>query len=352
MTVILAISSIMVIVAYGLFAWGRDSHPETGRFWHLANAVAVFTLFFGLSTGWLRKWKRIKPGSRLAFAGLVIILLDLWTLGSGLLRVVPAPISSYWATVAQHIGSEPGRVLPWGLSIFEQNGALSYKVRSVFGYNPLEDENYNRFITYNPDPRARIYDLLNVTHVAATVPLSLNEGDTLSLLVEDSGVFIYNRSTALPGAWISPEIVSAGNDTIIPLINDPNFDPLHTTLVEPGVSCPHGNTGTVNISPGTEPENIIAHIEGDGGVVVFSERYTSGWSALLDGADVPIIKAYVILRAVCVPPGAHAIQLRYQPYSLLWGAVLSALSLCIICILSWVSKHRTGDVHHVSDGVS
>jgi len=340
---VLAITAVLVIGAYGLYAWGRDSNPEAGRFWHLANEIAVFGLFFSLAAGWLRRWDEPSPSRHLAIAALILILLDLWTLGSGLVKVVPAPLSGYWERVAQQTGSEAGRVLPWGLSIFEQNGALSYNVRNVFGYNPLEDENYNRFITFNPDPRARIYDLLNVTHVSATVPLALTEDDTLTLLTEVGGVFIYSRSTALPRVWMADSLESASDDTIVTLINDPSFDPLQTTIVEPGINCPYGNAGVVSINEDTEPEVIKAHVESEGGVVVFSERFAPGWEAVLDGADVPIIKADGILRAVCVPPGEHDIQLRYQPPSLLWGAVLSAISLIVTGIIMLVSTRQQND---------
>ncbi len=337
---ILAITSVLAVSAYGVYAWGKNTNADAGRFWHMANAIAVFGLFFSLAAGWLRRWVGPSPSRHLAPAALVIILLDLWTLGGSLVRIVPAPLSSYWEIVAQHAETYSGRVLPWGLSIFEQNGALSFELKSVFAYNPLEDQNYNLLTASNPDPRARTYDLLNVMHVTTTVPLDLAEDDSLDLVVEDRGVYIYSRSTAMPQAWIASEIESIDDALIISRINDPDYDPLHTTLVKPGTNCPQGNIGSVIITKGTEPERIIAHIDGDGGVVVFSERYTSGWVALLDGENVPIIKVNGILRGVCVPSGTHDLQFHYEPPGLKWGILLSGLSVGAICTMLWRAHFR------------
>ncbi len=157
---VLASAALVTVAGYMLYAWGRESNPAAGRMWHLAGQVAAFGLFFALAAGWLHLWRRESPSRWLPALALGLVLLDLWTLGAGLVRLVPAPPSAYWRIVDAHTDAASGRVLPWGLDIFEQNGALDYDVRSVFGYNPLEDAQYNQLTTAVPDPRARAYDLL------------------------------------------------------------------------------------------------------------------------------------------------------------------------------------------------
>jgi hypothetical protein len=336
---VLTITTVLIILAFGVFAWGKDSNPEAGRFWHLANELAVFGLFFGMASGWILQWEKTYISVRLSAFATVIILLDLWTLGSSLVQVVPSPSSGYWNIVNRNIEPETGRVLPWGLSIFEQNGAMDYDIRSVFGYNPVEDAEYNRFITFNPDPRAMVYDLLNVAYVSATVPLAIDDTDTISLVNEDSGVFIYSRSTALSWVWIPDKVDSANIDEIIESINQPDFDPLHTAFIEPGMQCPYPQAGEVSIQPTMSPENIDATTHNASGVIVFSERYTAGWQARVDGQAVPIIKAYGILKAVCVPPGDHQIHLTYAPNSQKAGLLLTSLSVVICCILFFIRHH-------------
>lgn len=334
---VLFVSILLVIAAFSLYAWGKDSQAEAGRFWHMANAMATFTVFFTLASIWIKNWHRPQPQKGLAVAGIAIILLDLWTLGATLTQVVPAPLNDYWERVAQYTDGEPGRILPWGLSIFEQNGALSYQISSVFGYNPLEDSIYNSFITSNPDPRAKIYDLLNVSFVTTGVPLMLQEDDSLILKAEENGFYVYERSTALPYAWMPRTIQQTYDDNVLQLINCPTFDPMDTAITQPGVTCPQGNGGHVTSLQRAQPEIINANVESDGGILIFSERYTPGWLASIDGEKTEILKVYGLLQAVCVPPGEHQVQLIYRPSILIGGLILSIATL-LICMLLYGLK--------------
>ena len=325
--------SVTVVVAAGylLFAWGRDSNPAAGRFWHLAGQVATFGFFFALSAAWLRAWLPAEFSRWLLPLAFGLILLDLWTLGAGLVQLAPTPPSAYWRIVSQHTDASAGRVLPWGLNIFEQNGALPFRVRSVFGYNPLEDQAYNDFGSAVPDPRARAYDLLNVAYVVATAPLELADDDTLSLLVKESGVFIYQRSTAMPRVWIASELEPVAEGELLARVNDPTFDPRRTALVAPGVDCQTGTPGAVYIAHGAENE-LKAEVDSGGGLVVFSERFAPGWEATIDGELAPLLRVDGILRGICVPAGEHVIQLSYRPPSLVWGAGITCFALAILAV--------------------
>jgi hypothetical protein len=274
-----------------------------------------------------------------------LILLDLWSLGSGLVAVVPAPLSAYWRIVAKHSDAEVGRVLPWGLSYAEQNGALSNGVRSVFGYNPLEDAAYNAFITAVPDPRARIYDLLNVRYVSTTVPLTLGEDDTLTLLAEESGVYVYGRQTALPRAWFVSGVVRGNVAETIAGINRADYDPRELAYVasDDGV-CPGGGSGDVGITRETA-NTLIARTEGEGGLAVFSERFSPGWRATLDGQRVPIVRANGLLRGVCVPAGDHTVAFNYKPPTLVVGGAVSSASL-LVCMCFVLCHCRRSHFRH------
>jgi hypothetical protein len=325
-------AALVVVAGYGMFAWGRDSNPAAGRLWHLAGQVATFGLFFGLSVAWLRSWAQEAAWRGLPALGVALIILDLWTLGMGLVQVVPDPPSAYWNIVAKHTDADIGRVLPWGLGIFEQNGALPFRVRSVFGYNPLEDQTYNEFVSAVPDPRATAYDLLNAAYVVTKSPLELGQGDTLTLVAEESGVFVYRRSTAMPRAWMATEVVPVADDQTLSRINDPGFEPGQTALVKTGIDCPGGGTGEVHFLAYRENERVVRVI-GEGGLLLFSERFIPGWRATLDGDQAPLLQADGILQGVCVPAGDHVIRVSYWPASLSVGAGLSAGALGVLVFL-------------------
>jgi hypothetical protein len=331
--------TLIAVACYGAFAWGRDLNPAAGRLWHLAGQVVTFGFFFALAAVWLHSWTQDDVPRWLPALAVGLILLDLWTLGMGLVQMVPTPASAYWRIVAKYTNDDTGRVLPWGLGVFEQNGALPFRVRSVFGYNPLDDQQYNEFVSAVPDPRARAYDLLNAAYLVTKSPMELIEDDTLVLLGEESGVYVYQRTTAMPRAWKVSQARAISGDNVLAQINDPAFDPWQTAFVELGVNCSHGESGAVRILRYDENE-LVARVDGGGGLVVFSERFTPGWRVTIDGESASLLRVDGVLRGVCVPAGDHLLRMQYQPPSLTVGAGVSAVAVGGLLVLFWVDRRR------------
>ncbi len=67
--------------------------------------------------------------------------------------------------------------------------------------------------------------------------------------------------------------------------------------------------------------------------VVLSEVYYPGWEAWIDGRPAPLLKADYILRAVPVPAGQHEIILRFRSGTLVWGLMISLLSLLAVVLI-------------------
>jgi uncharacterized membrane protein YfhO len=66
----------------------------------------------------------------------------------------------------------------------------------------------------------------------------------------------------------------------------------------------------------------------------------SGWTARVDGEEVPILRADHCFRAVAVPAGTCVVDFRYRPPGLLAGCVVSALALLVCGALAWVGVRR------------
>ena len=59
------------------------------------------------------------------------------------------------------------------------------------------------------------------------------------------------------------------------------------------------------------------------GYAVLLDSFAAGWSATVDGAPAPIVRADEVARAVAIPAGAHTIAFRYRTPGLRAGALVS-----------------------------
>lgn len=87
------------------------------------------------------------------------------------------------------------------------------------------------------------------------------------------------------------------------------------------------------------------------GIVVVNESFERGWRARVDGEEAPILRGNLIQRAIRVGPGAHTIELRYQPPGVtllwcLWLATAAALAFAAIR-----ERRRTGRPGHAPSGM-
>ena len=70
-------------------------------------------------------------------------------------------------------------------------------------------------------------------------------------------------------------------------------------------------------------------------LAVFSEiYYPKGWKMLLDGKEVPYIKANYLLRAVFVPAGNHDVRMVFEPEVIEKGKMISMSAFGIFLLLS------------------
>ena len=70
-------------------------------------------------------------------------------------------------------------------------------------------------------------------------------------------------------------------------------------------------------------------------LAVFSEiYYPKGWKMLLDGKEVPYIKANYLLRAVFVPAGNHEVIMVFEPEVIEKGKIISMSAFGIFLLLS------------------
>lgn len=96
---------------------------------------------------------------------------------------------------------------------------------------------------------------------------------------------------------------------------------------------------TATITTDRATQVVIDATSPQGGLLVLADTYYPGWRATVDGAPTPILRVNQMHRGVLVPPGAHTVTFRYQPWTVRWGILLSLIGfLSIVSLTCYYSR--------------
>jgi hypothetical protein len=226
--------------------------------------------------------------------------------------------------------------------VLPENSGLLYNLEDVNGASPMQLGSYERWRRALPAERA--WRLLNVKYVVSWREYLEAPAERLS---EDSGrdgkpVYLYRLQEAGPRAWLAGEAIAEPDpEWTLQRLGSSDFDPSRQVLLsavpagfEESVQC----NGEVAYLQRT-PERMTLEVStAQPCILVLSELDYPGWRASLDGNPEPILNADGLLRAVAVAPGRHEVVLAYRPSSLLWGALISLITL--LAAVAWLAGSR------------
>ncbi|HEY3447628.1 MAG TPA: YfhO family protein [Myxococcales bacterium] len=121
----------------------------------------------------------------------------------------------------------------------------------------------------------------------------------------------------------------------------PGFDPVLQAAVEA--------QGLATDAPSESGVEVVRYEENALAVEAWSktpcalfvaDRFAPGWTATLDGAEVPIFAADAAARAVALPAGRHRVEMRYRAPGLRAGALLSGLGVGMTVALGVRRRRR------------
>lgn len=221
-----------------------------------------------------------------------------------------------------------------GLGFHWPNAAITHRLESTLGYNPVRLGDYSRatgagdhvglpdqrkFSKLMPSYRSLLADMLGLRWIAAgaqieTIDKAPQPGDLPLIAETPDNHFIYENPRALPRVLFTREARAATFSEIINAGSWPPFDPRETVLLE---SVPSGQAdrrpGTARIKSYANSEVILETESPDGGFVVLNDIWHPWWFAEVDGRPVELLRANVLFRAVEVPGGRHQIRLIFRP---------------------------------------
>lgn len=348
---IIAVLGGLALAATGAVFMSVHPTETSGRLWHQIGGYALATLILLLGGGliWAYLGTPATNERRRALLGAALILLavtDMWLFAYKFVRLEPPTPDAFWLDAKAAIGETTERVLPWGVSLFDQNGALQVGLNSVFGYDSLEPAEHIALAASVPDPRSSAFDVLAARYVIAPTELNdFDEGERpLTLLAHEGAAWIYERARPLPVARLVYEVdVIADAAQAVQRVHEPDFDPAATAILA-APSCDPGPTpgtpGTAEILENSPGHWLVKTRSDAAALLILAETAYPGWQVEVDGQAAESSTAYTTLKAVCVPPGEHEVVWSYRPLVYWVGGGISLAALLVTIAALFVLRRQ------------
>jgi hypothetical protein len=303
---------------------------------------------------WLYRRKTIAPWLAGGLVVLVVVI-DLWGVDRRYLgddefspqpdleAQMPETEVDRWVKKQVEAAGGPGRfrVLPLQTPYAQgpMNQAISsYHYESIGGYHGAKLQRYQNYIDHILQlPEGRVnenaLDLLNTRYVIARQRLP---NTRVAYRSQSSDFLVLRNPDALPRGFFvgQTEVVDDARDTWERL-RSPSFDPRQTALLDApidGTVTPLDSTSSTSVTlEKFTPREIRWTVETDAPrLFVASEiYYPAGWTAALDGEEVPIHATNYLLRGVHVPAGEHTLTMRFDPAADRVGTWIAAVATAV-----------------------
>lgn len=302
----------------------------------------------------LYKAKKLKAGYMIT-AILVLCLADMWQVNKRYLndgmfversvRDIPAEPNATEARIMED-KSLYYRVLNLASNTFNEN-ETSYFLKSVGGYHPAKLRRYQEMVERYIAPEMQavfgavadaggdmskvngdsIYPVLNMVNAKYFI-LPLQSGQTAPVL----------NPYAYGNAWFVDRVdyVADANKEIDAV---GKTDLRHVAVADAkfkeaiGESAAQDSTSTVTLTSYDANKLTYDVSSAKGGVIVFSDIYYPGWTATVDGTEVPVGRANYMLRAINVKPGAHKVELSFFPKTVDTTETIAYVGYALIAVI-------------------
>ena len=310
----------------------------------------------------------------------MIIALDLSRANLGVYRTGPAEAASFTPPLAAALRAREGSLAPGRfrlISILDSQYRAPQRIYRLFGNNAdtverrqaLYMEHNAQFhvetvSSYLPGYRSALAAMFHQqvgTEVAARFNVAYYIGHSahfrdpqfaqalVASVADYDLMLVKNPIPAKPRAYLSrrPDPLGAPVDPAS-LLTRPDFLSGEVDVIETSAETVPGPTqGGLAVIERYDPEDVRVRVETpQPAVLILLDAFDKGWTATLDGgAELPILRANALVRAVIVPAGAHAVTFRYETPLLRAGAIASFAG-ALLCLGLIVQRRR---VRHEGD---
>lgn len=275
------------------------------------------------------------------------------------LAIVKAGLAqSHSRVLATRGGSGTLAELPCNFSkIWNIPNASGYQPLMLTRYGAMLDMTEGGFLivpwTFKSENRG--FDLLSVKYL--TCPSDdkrldeyMDNGHHLfEKIGQSDSTAIYENKRVLARCWLASRVLKLTPEQILSAIRtgrlpDGNvFDPATEALVEtePVAALPSAAADDSALIQTLHNNFVAIKVQcKDKKFLVLSDIYYPGWKATLDGSPASIVRTDYVLRGIEIPPGRHVVEFKFEPLTVLAGAIVSAISLLLLLVASVIFVQR------------
>jgi hypothetical protein len=167
--------------------------------------------------------------------------------------------------------------------------------------------------------RAMVLGAAGVTHLVSfrAQPSAVLEQVAAVQVGASAPLKVFRNHLAVPRCRVVPRAVPCrGLESCLQtVLRSPDDLFSESTLLDAGAgaACPVGDGGFARVTSERGGTLEVA-TAGGGGWLVVSDTLTPGWRAEMDGQPVPLVRADLVFRGVCVPAGEHVVRMQYSPW--------------------------------------
>ena len=235
----------------------------------------------------------------------------------------------------------------------------------VGGYNPLVTLRYLDFAkltnrkrpfprspldgfthTHQPWRPGALFDAASIRYLIRSIPMQRSDLELVGRYPDPArlhdGLYLYENEHALPRAYLSYRTRLAEGFGAYAELVAAGFDARTGSIVEgdaPVLDGPEEITPVVRVD--VQPELLhfdIAPVRP--AVLVVTDAWYPGWTARVDGVELPVFRVNALFRGVAVPANARRVEMRFAPLSFRIGALVSLAALIGILALGFVPALR------------
>lgn len=214
----------------------------------------------------------------------------------------------------------------------------SYYYKSLGGYHGAKLKRYQELIdTCLSRNNQKVMDMLNAKYIVQYQ----NDSKTR----EQNNTIAQQRPTALGNSWFvnKVEIVDNADKEIVALKEENGFNPKTIAIVDkrykkliPNIDLTGIRDTLATIKMNSYAPNYITYSYNSktDQIAVFSEIfYDLGWKAFIDGKPVEHFRTNYVLRGLYIPKGEHKIEFKYELTSYNVSQIIQPISFILLMII-------------------